>query len=404
MRNWFAKKNVFNYFSKISQKKSHVSKIMDYHPVGHPVWTPKNYAALSEEGYQNNVIVYRCINLIARGIGSVPWVLYQHEGKRWGELERHPLLNLLTSPSPRHAESAFMEAIVSYLLLSGNAYIEAVFDLDGYPCELYPLRPDRMKVVPGNEGIPKYYEYSVGSKKQYLPVEKDSGRSSVLHLKLFHPVNDWYGMSPIEAASWAIDQHNAVGKHNLSLLQNGGRPSGAFMVKPGPYGQPLTEEQRNTLKHDLKTLYEGEKNAGKLMILEGDCEWKEMGLSPKDLDFVEGKNISAREISQAFGVPPMLVGISGDATFANYKEARFHLWEDTILPLLDFLIAEFNLWLVPYFGENLKLSYDIDAIPALAPKREAKWAKVSACNFLTINEKRQALGYGFIENGDRLET
>ena len=137
-------------------------------------------------------------------------------------------------------------------------------------------------------------------------------------------------------------------------------------------------------------------------MLEGDFEWKEMGLSPKDLDFIEGKNLSAREISQAFGVPPMLAGVPGDATFANYREARFHLWEDTILPLLEFLVAEFNLWLTPYFGENLRLGYDTDAIPALAQRREAAWSKIAQADFLTLNEKRQAVGYGPVVDGDVL--
>ena len=98
----------------------------------------------------------------------------------------------------------------------------------------------------------------------------------------------------------------------------------------------------------------------------------------------------------------MLAGVPGDATFANYREARFHLWEDTILPLLEFLVAEFNLWLTPYFGENLRLGYDADSIPALAPRREAAWSKIAQADFLTINEKRQAVGYGPLNGADRL--
>ena len=118
--------------------------------------------------------------------------------------------------------------------------------------------------------------------------------------------------------------------------------------------------------------------------------------------FINGKNLSAREIAQAYGVPPMLVGVPGDATFSNYKEARFHLWEDTILPLLDHLTDEFNLWLAPQFEKGLKLSYDIDRIPALAQRREEAWAKIAGAHFLTINEKRRAVGYAPLENGDVL--
>lgn len=393
------------YFKKLwslQQKSSQVGSLLACGLLGNPVWTPRQYDRLAEEGYQKNVIVYRCVNLIARGLASVPWLLYERQHNNEHEIEKHPLLDLLNTPSPRFAGAAFMEAVVSYLLLSGNTYIEAVFNERGLPQELYPLRPDRMKVIPGEGGIPTGFEYSVGGRKKHIPVDPLSSQSSVLHLKLFNPLHDWYGMSPLEAGSGAIDQHNAVAGHNLCLLQNGGRPSGALVIKSGRDNYSLTEEQRHSLRQDLKEIYEGTRNAGRIMMFEGDFEWKEMGLSPKDLDFIEGKNLSAREIAQAFGVPPMLAGVPGDATFANYREARFHLWEDTILPLLEFIVAEFNLWLAPCFGNNLRLGYDVDGIPALAPRRESAWSKISQADFLTINEKRQAVGYGPLNDGDRL--
>lgn len=386
----------------ISTKSSSVAPMIACNTVGRPIWTPKRYDTLTKEGYQRNAIVYRCVNLIARGLASVSWLLYERNRNEKHELESHAVLDLLSSPSPYQAGSAFIESVVGYLLLSGNSYIEAILNEDGVPAELHALRPDRMQIIPGNDGMIESFEYTVEGHRKQLKVDPFSKRSTVLHLKNFHPLNDWYGMSPLEAAAYAIDQHNEVGSHNLALMQNGGRPSGALLIKPGPNGQTLTKEQRETLRDDLKEIYAGTQNAGKIMIFEGECEWREMGLSPKDLDFISGKNLSAREIAQAFGVPPMLVGVPGDATFANYKEARFHLWEDTIMPLLEFLVTELNLWLLPYFGENLCLSYDIDSIPALAPRREAAWNKIANADFLTVNEKRHAVGYSPVPGGDKL--
>lgn len=394
----------FSHLSKLKknitsshQKSSSVGSYIACNLMGRAVWTPRQYDLLADEGYQKNVIVYRCVNLIARGLASVPWLLY--DGER--ELTDHPLLDLLHSPSPHQAGSAFMESLVGHLLLAGNAYIEAVTNHQGEIAELYSLRPDRMKVMPGANGLPQAYEYEVDGRKRRLSCDPISGNSSVLHLKTFHPLNDWYGLSPIEAAARSIDQHNVVAEHNLALLQNGGRPSGALMFKPSN-SNPLSEKQRDNLRDDIRQIYEGKMNAGRILVLEGDFDWKEMGLSPKDLDFIEGKNLSAREIAQAFGVPPMLVGIMGDATFANYKEARYHLWEDTIIPLLEFLLDEFNMWLCPAFGDNLILDYDTDSIPALAQRREAVWSKIQQADFLTINEKRDAVGYSPLPNGDVL--
>lgn len=366
--------------------------------IGRPAWRCMDYHKLVKEGYEHNVIVYRSVNLIARGIASVPWVLYaQNENGEEHEVETHPLLDLLHHPSPEQAGSSFMEEVVSYLLLSGNSFMEAAFDEYGNPVGLYALRPDRVAVIPGEDGQATGIEYNLSGMRKRIDF-RDFPQKPVLHLKLFHPLHDLYGLSPLYAAARSIDQHNEVASHNLSLLENGGRPTGALIVRD----QNLTFEQRNHLKDNLRELYQGGTNAGKIMILEGDFEWKEMGLSPKDLDFLEGKNISAREIAQAFGVPSMLVGITGDATYANYKEARLHLWEDTVIPMLEHLVDELNRWLVPLFEKNLRLGFDVDGIPALSEKREAYWQKIAGADFLTLNEKRQAVGYSPIEGGDVL--
>lgn len=369
------------------------STLIAMNEVRAPLWSQRSYEKLAQEGYQNNVIVYRCINLISKGVASVPWHLRRGDY----EIDKHPLLDLLVRPNPMQGGSSFFESVMHHLLLSGNAYIEMVQGLDQRPLELYGLRPDRMKIIPGTQGVPQGYEYTVNAHKRMIPIDTQYGHKPVLQLKFFHPLDDWYGMSPIEAAACSIDQHNAVASHNLSLLQNGGRPSGAIIVKYG-----LNDEERSNLKERLDSIYSGSSNAGKMVVMEGDLEWKEMGLTPKDMDFHEGRVLSAREIAQSFGVPPMLAGIPGDSTFSNFREARYHLWEDTILPLLDMITDEFNHWLVPHFDKDLKLTHDLDAIPALALRRESTWKRLQEADFLTTNEKRENVGYSPRIDGDKL--
>ena len=118
-----------------------------------------------------------------------------------------------------------------------------------------------------------------------------------------------------------------------------------------------------------------------------------MSLSPKDMDWLNGKDVSSREIALAFGVPGQLVGIPGQQTYANNREARLALYEDTILPLVLRTIAHINNWLVPHFGTDLELRADIDEIPALVLRRERVWDRVQGSDFLTTNEKRAAVGY-----------
>lgn len=392
MKNWTDR-----FLRRFERKASIAAPLFVASGSRQPVWTPRQYDTLAEEGYQKNIIVYRCVTLIARGVASVPWQLYKGNNS----LESHPLLSLLNHPNPLQGLSRFMEDLTAYLLLAGNVYVEAVIP-ENDPVELYLLRPDRVRIIPGTAGVPTAFEYKMGAQSVRIPVDPLNGKSRILHIKTFHPLNDWYGMSPIEAAAHAIDQHNAVATHNLSLLQNGGRLSGALQFRPGKNGDILSEEQRGRLRDELKTAVEGSSNSGRILIMEGDFEWKEMGLSPKDLDFIEGKYLSAREIAQVYGIPPMLVGVPGDATFSNYREARYHLWEDTILPYLEIIKGELNQWLASFYGDDLTLDYDKDSIPALAPKREVLWGKIEKASFLTLNEKRALLGYPPIPNGDRL--
>lgn len=394
----FAQKT--NALSK--QMHSTTSPFAACHFVGRPVWTPRQYEALANVGYTQNVMVFRCVNLIAKSLSSIHWLLYEQCGDNDYEINQHPLLELLRVPSKDQAGTAFLEQLLSEYLLSGNAYIAAHVAPNGKPSSLEVLRSARVQVLIDKSDQLVGYAYQKGKEKKIVALSDHATR--ILHIKTFNPLNDWYGMSPIEAAARAIDQHNAVGEHNLAILQNGGRPSGALLVRPSEHGQTLTQEQRDALRYDLSRLYEGVDNAGRIMILEGNCEWKEMGFSPKDLDFHEGKKISAREITQAFGVPPILVGLTENATFSNYKEARLHFWEDTLIPLLNSFIAEFNRWLTPFFGKNLRLGFDPDTISALAIKRDQIWSKLQDASFLTINEKRNAVGYGPIPNGDVLDT
>jgi len=370
-----------------------------------PRFTPRQYDRLADEGYQKNVIAYRCISLISQNAAAVPWLLYQGSGKNRIRLHDHPLLTLLHRPNPMQGGAEFFQSVFSFFLIAGNSYIETVGAAQGQPRELWALRPDRMRVVPGVSGVPEAYRYTVGGKFRDYPVDPFTGQAPVLHVKNFHPLNDWYGMSPLEAAAVSIDQHNDAARWNASLLQTSGKPSGALIYKPSHPDAPdtLTGEQRQALKAEIEQYFSGSENAGRPLILEGGLDWKEMSLSPKDMDWLAGKDISAREIALAFHVPGQLIGIDGSLTFANFEQSRLALFDDAVLPLLDHVKDELNNWLAPRFGKGLRIDYDVDKIDATAPRRQQTWDRLSRADFLTINEKRRELGFDPLAGGDALK-
>lgn len=363
---------------------------------GQPVWMDRDYEKFAREAFIQNVIAHRCISLVTQAASTVKIKALQHNARGvCKEISRHPMLDLLAKPNPMMNGAQFMESIYHYRLISGNAFAVAVAPKGESPQELHLLRPDRMSVVAGNSGTPAAYRYSVNNKTRNYAVNPLTGMSDVLHIKNFHPTNDWYGLSPIEAAAYSIDQHNHSAAWNQSLLQNGARPSGALVVKSGDeFSGHLSEEQYARIKNQIDEQFSGPENAGRPILLEGGLEWREMSLSPKDMDFIEAKNSAARDIALAFGVPPQLLGIPGDNTYANMQEARLSLWEQTVLPLAESTIASLGNWLSAHFGENVTLKPNTDNISALATRNQVMWDRLEKASFLTDDEKRAAVGYG----------
>jgi HK97 family phage portal protein len=359
---------------------------------------PRDTAQLAREGVMQNAIVYRCVRTIAESAAAVPFLLY--DGAT--ELEDHPILTLLARPNRDESGPELFERWYAFLQSAGNAYLEAVTLRDAVR-ELHVLRPDRMRVIAGNHGRPEAYDYKVDAKTTRLARDA-SGFLPVLHASLFHPLDDYYGLSPIEAAARAIDVHNAGAQWSKALLDNAARPSGALIYK-GPDGSPgLTSEQFTRLKRELEDAYQGASNAGRPMVLEGGLDWRSMSYTPADMDFASTRDVAAREIALAFGVPPMLLGIPGDNTYSNYREANLAFWRQTVLPLVARTSAALTRWLAPKFGEHLRVSHDPDAVQALALERESVWDRLNAAAFLTLNEKREAAGYSPVEQGDVLSS
>jgi HK97 family phage portal protein len=302
----------------------------------------------------------------------------------------HPLLDLIRCPNGAQGRAELFEAIYGFLLLTGNAYVEAVPGAGDLPGELHVLRSDRMNVVPGADGWPAAYDYVVGGRTHRFPVGE--GMAPICHIKSFHPQDDHYGLSPMQAAAVAVDVHGSAATWSKALLDNAARPSGAMVFKGADGAGTLSAEQYERLVSEIESHHQGARNAGRPMLLEGGLDWKPMGFSPSDMEFQKTKEAAAREISIAFGVPPMLIGIPGDATYANYQEANRAFFRLTVLPLATRVTAALSQWLSTSTGEQIELRPDLEQVPALSTERDQLWARVGAADFLTADEKRVLLG------------
>jgi len=368
------------------QKASATGPTVAYQTGGRVAWSPRDAVSLTRVGFCGNPVGFRSVKLIAEAAAALPLVL-QDADRRY---DTHPLMGLVSRPNGGQGRAELLEALYGQLLLSGNGYVEAVGGEAGVPVELHVLRSDRMSVVPGADGWPVAYEYAVGGRKHRF--DASGPDTPVCHIKNFHPQDDHYGFSPMQAAAMAMDVHTSASRWSKALLDNAARPSGAIIYR-GAEGQgKLSDDQYDRLVSEMESNHQGARNAGRPMLLEGGLDWKPMGFSPSDMEFHKTKEAAAREIALAFGVPPMLIGIAGDATYANYQEAHRAFYRLTVLPLATRVTAALAHWLSGFSGEMITLKPDLDQVSALAQERDAQWARVAGADFLTEAEKRSLLG------------
>ncbi|MBY9067279.1 phage portal protein [Hyphomonas sp. WL0036] len=337
-------------------------------------WGSREAGALTRDGYLKNAVAYRCVRMVSEAAASIP-MRSSHDAV--GRLMRHPM--------PEAASAGFLEAVYTDLLLTGNAFVEAV-RLPGETAvaALYPIRTQRVRPVKDASGwVSAWAIKGQGTERR---VGRDAGGwCPILQVKLYNPGDEAMGLPPLAAARRALDLHNAAADWAKALIDNSAKPSGALVYGGGGRIPP---EQYDRLKEELAQNFSGAGNAGRPMLLEGGLQWQALSLSPAEMDFQETRAAAAREIALALGVPPMLLGIPGDNTYSNYREANAAFWRMTALPLAQRFAGALSCWLDEPFGEDVAVTLDLDAVPALAGEREALWARIGAADFLTPEEKR----------------
>ncbi|MGE4429133.1 MAG: phage portal protein [Sphingobium sp.] len=335
-----------------------------------------------------NPIAQRAVRLISESAGGAAIHASGAEAKDNGRA-RHMVRHM-------SGGQGLVETLALHLVLHGNGYVQILCDGEGQPAELFALRPERISVDVDARGWPVAYVYRVGERTTRLSAEDGAGRTAIVHLKALHPLDDHYGLGCVGAASGPVAIHNAATRWNKALLDNAARPSGALIYDAD--GASLSADQFARLKAEMEAAFQGAANAGRPMLLEGGLSWQSLSLSPSEMDFVALKEGAAREIALAFGVPPLLLGLPGDNTYANYREANRALWRQTVLPLLGKILGGVAQGLRGWMP-GLELAADLDCIADLAEERDAHWQRIGAADFLSAEEKRAMLGLCDGRNG-----
>ena len=332
----------------------------------------RGYEAQLDEVFRRNPIGLRAVRLVSGLVGGLPI---------FGPAKAVELIKA----------GGLLERAAANLVLHGNAYVRLLSDSHDRPAELHLMRPERVSVASGADGWPTAYLYRGGGQVVRIARKDALGRQQVAHLKALDPGDDHYGLGCLDAAVGAASVHNRASRWNKALLDNAARPSGALVYEPAD-GSSLSGEQFERLKQELGDQFSGSANAGRPLLLDGGLKWQALGLSPADMDFVAVKEGAARDIALAFGVPPVLVGLPGDATYANAREAGRALYRQTILPMAETMLAGIGTMLGDWLGP-VEIAIDTDRISELAEDRAKLWESVGAAEFLSRREKREQLGF-----------
>ncbi|WP_084395654.1 phage portal protein [Henriciella aquimarina] len=363
-----------------TETRSHSSSLVALANLPASQWGRMDAGALMRDGYAGNAVAYRAVRMIAEAAASIPLACSDDAAA-----------SLLASPSPDEAGRVLLERLYGDLQITGNAWAEAVtLAGDTAPKGLFALRADTVRAETNAQGGLTAWKVRQRRGERLIPRAPD-GWNPVLHLKLYHPSDNIYGLPPLAAARKALDLHNGAASWAKALLDNAARPSGALVY--GQDGATLTPDQFERLKEELEAAHTGQQNAGRPLLLDGGLDWKPMSLSPAEMDFAETRHAAAREIALAFGVPPMLLGIPGDNTYSTYREANIAFWRLTVLPLVTKVADALTVWLAGRF-EDAVVKPDLEDVPAFAAEREALWARLEAASFLTKAEKRKLAGLG----------
>jgi HK97 family phage portal protein len=368
-----------------------------------------SYDSYARNGFGRNELVYACIMKKARTLPQAVLRVYPDgPGDRRAEpLPEHRLRRLIEQPNPVTNEVELTQLLVVHLDLAGNCYQLIVRGRDGVPTELWPLRPDLIRILPSRN--PRVWSYGYvadptsginGGPVEVIPVD----RRDVVHIKYPNPLDAYFGQAPLRPATRAVTVDNARTDYVDTLLRNDAVPRAVITTQ-----QQIDAEVVERLEERWFRRFGGA-NRGRPAFLQQGMDVKVLGLNMTDLEFGELSGITEARICSAMGVQPIMVGAKvglDRSTFANMREARVDLWESTLMDLQGLFLAGLKTQVLPFFlgvgRQRVSLQWDTSEVLALQEAESEKWERATnalARGGITRNHFLETVGLDPVPGGD----
>lgn len=345
--------------------------------------------------YEISAWIYICVNRKASAVSQIPLKVWRRKSgtrrNEWDDLDikepDHPLVKLLAKPNPWMTQYELKYGIVGCLELGGNTYIELVGDKDKVPTELYLLLPYRTKIVPDPKAFILGYLYEImNGVVKYTPEQ-------ISHIKYWHPRSQYYGLSPIQAAELSIITDLNAATYNKNFFNNSARPDGLLTTD-----QELSDAAYRRLRKMWQQAHGGVKQAHRIAIGELGLRWQQTGLTSKDMEFINSRKLSSKEIMGIYGITDF-----DESSYSNLVSRKRQFYEDVIGPLLILIQDKLNKDIASRFGDDLYIEFDLTFIQGMREDREAE-ARVDSAyvdrGIKTINQIRVEKGWDTVAWGD----
>lgn len=329
---------------------------------GNPVWHMLDFLAYGREGYEQNSLIHAAIKYKVQAIAQTRMRVYRGDPDNPEQVTKHPYQQLILRPNNHQSwreMEGYQEAVLN---LSGNAYTYLARPPRGGRADaLYPLRPDRVFIIPGERELRGFLYVPLGAtREQGVPLLVED----VMHVKYPNPLDDFegmgYGLSPMRALAQSGDidnQATRVLKRNFD--------QGMMLAGILKFNMPMDADDMQAARRKWMERYGGSANAGDIGVLDINADYKRIAPTFKELGFAEIDERNESRILAPLGVPAILLDTRiamKSSTYANKAEARKAFWEDTMLYEIGAFDAEYAQYLR---DGDVFLLRDLSTVPAL---------------------------------------
>lgn len=352
-----------------------------------------DYLATSNE-------IFSAASLRARLMSSLNLQLFRGRGTARTEVLNGPAVELLEYVNPFWTPRRLARMDELSMCVWGQSFWAVEKDNAGVPREIWWCKPSRMRPVEHETGYLEKFLYEPifgGPMIEFRPDE-------IVWFRYPNPLDEFAPLSPVAASRLAADTASAMMKANRNLFTNGLMPGGVVM----PMGDKVTFEkhQADDLRDDLDKRFKGVDRAHRWAVMRFEAQFKEMGVSPKDAEFLGGLQLTLRQVANAYGIPVPLLNDLEHATLSNVRDLQGILWTHTLVPDAQLRSDEIAETLLPMFkrrGGPEYAEYDYSKVPALQEAVTDVWSRERQAievGRYTINEIRARNGEAPVAWGD----